>query len=86
MRKHVLAVLVYVAEKYNVPAVGSWIAVELGAGIVQFTLYGALLGWVHRARVCRRPGKCLAVVISSGAGAQPPHAPLYAPSKIMTHA
>jgi len=51
MRKHVLAVLVYVAEKYNVPAVGSWIAVELGAGIVQFTLYGTLLGWVHRARV-----------------------------------
>ena len=39
------------AGKYNVPAVGSWIAVELGAGVVQFTLYGALLGWVHRARV-----------------------------------
>jgi len=34
-----------------VPGVGSWIAVELGAGVVQFTLYGALLGWVHRARV-----------------------------------
>ena len=39
------------AAKYTVPAVGSWIAVELGAGLVQFTLYGALLGWVHRARV-----------------------------------
>src|SRR5207253_5885904 len=39
------------AAKYNVPGVGSWIAVEPGAGVVQFTLYGALLGWVHRARV-----------------------------------
>ncbi len=25
-------------------------AVEVGAGLVQFTLYGALPGWVHRAR------------------------------------
>ena len=39
------------AAKYSVPGIGSWIAVELGAGVVQFTLYGALLGWVHRARV-----------------------------------
>ena len=39
------------AGKYSVPAVGSWVAVEVGAGFVQFTLYGALLGWVHRARV-----------------------------------
>ena len=39
------------AGKYSVPAVGSWIAVEVGAGFVQFTLYGALLGWVHRARL-----------------------------------
>ena len=38
------------AGKYSVPAIGSWIAVEVGAGLVQFTLYGALLGWVHRAR------------------------------------
>ncbi len=41
------------AGKYNVPGVGSWIAVEVGAGLVQFTLYGALLGWVYRARVPR---------------------------------
>jgi len=41
------------AGKYTVPAVGSWIAVEVGAGFVQFTLYGALLGWVHRARVAQ---------------------------------
>lgn len=39
------------AAKYSVPSVASWIAVELAAGFVQFTLYGALLGWVHRARV-----------------------------------
>ncbi len=38
------------AGKYSVPALGSWIAVEVGAGLVQFTLYGALPGWVHRAR------------------------------------
>jgi len=42
------------AGKYSVPAVGSWIAVEVGAGFVQFTLYGALLGWVRRARVLQR--------------------------------
>lgn len=39
------------AAKYTVPSVASWIAVEVVAGLVQFTLYGALLGWVHRARV-----------------------------------
>lgn len=42
------------AGKYRVPAVGSWIAVEVGAGFVQFTIYGALLGWVRRARVLQR--------------------------------
>ena len=39
------------AGKYSVPSVASWIAVEVAAGFVQFTLYGALLGWVYRARV-----------------------------------
>src|SRR6266516_2146329 len=39
------------AAKYSVPSVTSWIAVEVAAGFVQFTLYGALLGWVYRARV-----------------------------------
>ena len=39
------------AAKYNVPSVASWIAVEVAAGFVQFTLYGALLGWVYRARL-----------------------------------
>ncbi len=42
------------AGKYSVPAVGSWIAVEVVAGLVQFTLYGALLGWVHRVRLGQR--------------------------------
>ena len=42
------------AGKYSVPALGSWIAVEVGAGLVQFTLYGALLGWVHRAPGLRK--------------------------------
>ncbi len=39
------------AAKYSVPSVASWIAVEVAEGFVQFTLYGALLGWVHRTRV-----------------------------------
>jgi len=38
------------AAKYDVPSVASWIAVEVATGFVQFTLYGVLLGWVHRAR------------------------------------
>src|SRR5262245_53577582 len=31
------------ASKYQVPGVVSWIAVELGAAFVQFTIYGVLL-------------------------------------------
>ena len=38
------------AAKYTVPSVTSWIAVEVAAGFVQFTLYGVLLGWVYGAR------------------------------------
>lgn len=38
------------AAKYSVPSVASWIAVEPAAGCVQFTLYGALLACVYRAR------------------------------------
>ena len=36
------------ADKYSVPAVVPWIAVETIAGIVQFTFYGVLLGFVYR--------------------------------------
>jgi hypothetical protein len=35
------------AAKYNVPGVSSWLGTEIGAGFVQFTLYGALLGLIY---------------------------------------
>lgn len=38
------------AAKYSVPAVVPWITVEVGAGFVQFTLYGVLLGFLYRER------------------------------------
>jgi fructose-specific phosphotransferase system IIC component len=36
------------AGKYSVPSIPSWIAVEAGAGFVQFTLIGLLYGLAHR--------------------------------------
>ncbi len=36
--------------KYAVPSVASWIRVELLAAAVQFSLFGLLLGLVHRGR------------------------------------
>ena len=36
--------------KYAVPSVGAWLAVEAGAGFVQFTLFGLLLAAI-RTRV-----------------------------------
>lgn len=48
------------AAKYSVPSVPSWIAVELGAGFVQYTAYGLLLGLVYDYRLGERE--------SSGAG------------------
>jgi hypothetical protein len=36
------------AAKYQVPSVPSWITVEALAGGVQFTLFGLLLGMIHR--------------------------------------
>jgi len=36
------------AAKYRVPQIGSWIAVEAIAGFAQFTIYGILLGLIHR--------------------------------------
>ena len=39
------------AAKYAVPGVPSWIAVELLAGFVQFTLAGIFLGFAHRGRM-----------------------------------
>jgi len=34
--------------KYVVPDVASWMGVELLAGLVQFTVFGVLLGFVYR--------------------------------------
>lgn len=42
------------AGKYAVPSIGSWLAVELSAGFAQFTLFGVLLGLVHRRSAPRR--------------------------------
>lgn len=36
------------AAKYQVPNVGTWVLVEALAGFAQFTLFGLLLGWIHR--------------------------------------
>lgn len=36
------------AGKYAVPAIGLWLAVETVAGFLQFTLFGLLLGLLHR--------------------------------------
>lgn len=36
------------AGKYAIPSLGSWIAVELSAAAVQYTIFGLLLGLLHR--------------------------------------
>jgi len=36
------------AGKYVVPSLGSWIIVELSVAAVQYTLFGLLLGLLHR--------------------------------------
>jgi hypothetical protein len=41
------------AAKYMVPSVASWIAVELAVGLVQFTIFGLLLGLIYRQRTER---------------------------------
>ncbi len=41
------------AAKYMVPSVASWIAVELGVGLVQYTVFGLLLGLVYHKRAER---------------------------------
>jgi len=33
--------------KYQVPTVGHWMAVESVAGLIQFGVFGILLGWIH---------------------------------------
>jgi hypothetical protein len=34
-------------SKYLVPSITSWVTVELVAGLIQFTLFGLLLGFIH---------------------------------------
>src|SRR5262249_43422531 len=41
------------AGKYAVPSVARWIGQEVGAGLVQFALYGVLLGLVYRTAPAR---------------------------------
>ena len=36
------------AGKYAIPSIPSWIGVEATVAAVQYTLFGILLGWVHR--------------------------------------
>ncbi len=36
--------------KYEVPSAGAWMAVELASGLVQFTVFGVLLGLIYRER------------------------------------
>lgn len=36
------------AGKYAVPSISSWIIVELSVALVQYTVFGALLGFIHR--------------------------------------
>jgi hypothetical protein len=38
------------AGKYDVPSIPAWIAVEAVAAFAQFTVFGVLLGLVHRER------------------------------------
>jgi hypothetical protein len=39
------------AGKYAIPSIGSWLAVEVTAAAVQFSLFGLLLGLLHRSTV-----------------------------------
>jgi len=39
------------AGKYAVPSLSSWITVELGVAAVQYTIFGLLLGLLHRRSV-----------------------------------
>jgi hypothetical protein len=36
------------AGKYAIPSIPSWLALEASTAFVQYTLFGAALGWLHR--------------------------------------
>ncbi len=38
------------AGKYAIPSIPSWVAVETGVAAVQYTLFGVVLGLLHRGR------------------------------------
>ncbi|MFY0596709.1 MAG: hypothetical protein JXQ85_09785 [Cognatishimia sp.] len=37
------------AAKFNVPSVPAWIVIELSTSVVQFLIFGVVLGLIHRA-------------------------------------
>jgi hypothetical protein len=39
------------AGKYAIPSIPSWVVVETSSSFVQFTVFGAILGWLHRRSV-----------------------------------
>ena len=41
------------AAKYQVPSVGSWVLVESLNAFAQFTIYGALVGYIQRPTPAR---------------------------------
>lgn len=43
------------AGKYSIPSIGSWIAIEGSAALVQFVVFGILLGLIHRRGVSLEP-------------------------------
>ena len=43
------------AGKYSIPSIGSWIAVEGSAALVQFLLFGVFLGLIHRNNTALEP-------------------------------
>ena len=43
------------AGKYSIPSVASWIAVEASAALVQYLIFGVLLGLLHRQRAALDP-------------------------------
>jgi UDP-N-acetylmuramyl pentapeptide phosphotransferase/UDP-N-acetylglucosamine-1-phosphate transferase len=45
------------AGKYAIPSIPSWIAIEASTAFAQYTLFGAVLGWLHRRDVAVPAGQ-----------------------------
>ncbi len=54
------------AGKYQVPSVGSWIAVESIAAFVQFTIFGLIVAFLHRSTEAPSPASRERVARSDG--------------------